>query len=76
MVTMLIVSPRSLALKNPARRNLSLRVTCGVAPITGLRGAPSVTIQSGSLGMGSEMVRAVERAAWALRNGAQKSSVH
>ena len=35
--------PRNLALKKPARRNLSLRVTYSVAPIPGLRRAPSVT---------------------------------
>ena len=64
--------PRNLALKKPARRNLSLRVTYSVAPIPGLRRAPSVDYS----GQGSEMVRAVERAAWALRNDARRSSVH
>ena len=47
-----------------------------MAPIPGLRTAPSVTIHNWSLGLVSEMVRVVERVSWALWNEVRRSSVH
>ena len=71
-----VCEPRSLALQKPAKRSLPSQLTYRVAPIPGFWTAPSVTIHSWSPGLGSEMVWAVERAAWALRKDVRRSSVH